>query len=223
MIAPPPTNTPRNPSAQIVSSRRHGSDFPRARVSQFCGRATTCETTEKRATTRGMVDGGETGRSDYWTRGSTSKLRRIDRINLPARRNIKPKAVGAGRASNDWHKYDLASRDLRRLIENYSAAIASNLHTASPLISLSYRRKSCPEERNEITRPPSLAPRPTPLSTHPLPFSLMKLLKHNAPVNHVPPEFEGDSAFARWQSPGDGRFQQIFSKTCWTTMHRSVK
>lgn len=161
----PPPRTPRNPSVRIVSSRHHGSDFPRARVSQFCGRATTCETTEKQATARGMVDGGETGRSDYWTRGSTSKLRRIDRINLPARRNIKPKAAGPGRASNDWHKYDLASRDLRRLIENYSAAIASNLHTASPLISLSYRRKSCPEERNEITRPPSLTPHhssPTP-------------------------------------------------------------
>lgn len=54
---------------------------------------------KRRGEGKGLVDGrvGERARSDYWTRGSsTSKLRRIDRINLPPRRNIKAKDGGGG-------------------------------------------------------------------------------------------------------------------------------
>lgn len=78
--------------------RRHGTDFPRPRVSLLASfRGRPCACTAGRGARDWLTDGWGNGRSDYWTRGSsTSKLRRIDRINLPPRRNIKAKGGGGG-------------------------------------------------------------------------------------------------------------------------------
>lgn len=104
------SSTSSTPSPPRRGERRNGWKFPPdAAVATgpiFLGRACPssprfaagpCACTAGRGARDWLTDGWGNGRSDYWTRGSsTSKLRRIDRINLPPRRNIKAKGGGGG-------------------------------------------------------------------------------------------------------------------------------